>query len=62
MKKGHIRFFWFNYAIVVCLCFQGELLGFDEKDSFKEELKEEYGPNDALGEQTEADASTHDCA
>jgi len=44
------------------LCFQGELSGFENKDSFYKELKEEERSNGALGEPTEAKRKTHDRA
>ena len=41
-EKGTDSLPLIQYAYIVAyLCFQGETLAFDEKDSFKEELKEE---------------------
>ena len=63
MRKGQIRFFLFIYAYIVAyMCFQGELSSLDEKDSFYEELKEEYRSNNALREPTGRDVRTHDHA
>ena len=63
MRKGKICFLCFKYAnIVTYLCFQGEPLGFENKDSFYKELKEEQRSNGAPGEQTEAKGKTHDRA
>jgi len=49
--------------IQLCLCYGlSVLLGFDEKDSFQKELKEEYRSNEAPREQTEVDVSMHNHA
>jgi len=43
---------------VAYLCFQGEPLGFENKDSFYKELNEEQRSNGASREQTEARGGT----
>jgi len=52
-----------KYAdIVAYLCFQGEPSGFENKDNFYKELKEEERSNRAPGEPTEAKETMHNRA